>query len=101
MMFTNLIVFALAATGISGLATPLVEREPSTLEIRCDKAPNPAQPGAVSNCCKWHTVSNGDTCWGIQQKYHLSDAQFSDLNKQVGRGDACVVWKDYAVCVGK
>ncbi|KAK0732202.1 hypothetical protein B0H67DRAFT_606697 [Lasiosphaeris hirsuta] len=106
MMFINLLAFALAATGISGLATPLVEGDsPDTLQARACAPTKPAdlpiQPGAISGCCKWHAVVAGDTCWGIQQKYKLSDAQFSDLNTKVGHGDACVVWKDYYVCVGK
>ncbi|KAF5602849.1 uncharacterized protein FSUBG_7489 [Fusarium subglutinans] len=78
------------ATAVTASTTPT-----STSE----KVPSPTQPGIVDNCNKWHYVDNGDGCYSIAEKSHISLADFYKWNSKVGN-DCSGLWLHYYVCVG-
>ncbi|KAJ5150329.1 hypothetical protein N7448_001907 [Penicillium atrosanguineum] len=56
-------------------------------------------PGIINTCKRYYQVSDGDSCWSIQQKYGITAAQFNKWNPLVGSSCASL-WVNYFVCVG-
>jgi LysM domain len=42
--------------------------------------PAPTQPGASSNCCKWHVAVTNDTCDSVAAEYGINFDQLVALN---------------------
>jgi hypothetical protein len=78
--------------GIQGTPT---EPPPPT---GCQGAPDPTQSGSICECKRWHKVASGDDCWGIQQRYSITAAQFNRWNPGV-KSDCSGLWLGYNVCV--
>ncbi|KAI1038749.1 hypothetical protein LB503_007868 [Fusarium chuoi] len=63
------------------------------------KAPEPQQPGIVSNCKSYYLVQKGETCSSVAAKNKLSFANFYKWNPAVGK-HCQGLKKGYYVCVG-
>ena len=61
--------------------------------------PAPTQSGQPSNCNRWYTAQNGDTCASVEAAGVLSDALFKQFNPAVGN-DCSGLWATYAYCIG-
>jgi LysM repeat protein len=61
--------------------------------------PQPQQSGIVSNCNKYYKVVSGDSCYNIEQSYHISSNQFFSWNKGL-KTDCSNLFAGYYVCVG-
>lgn len=61
--------------------------------------PTPVQPGMVSNCKKFHYVSEGNVCSQITSYEKISLADFVKWNTGVG-SDCSKMWSNTYVCVG-
>ncbi|OJJ46524.1 hypothetical protein ASPZODRAFT_52789, partial [Penicilliopsis zonata CBS 506.65] len=59
---------------------------------------SPLEPSTEPKCTKWHLVESGDTCFGIEHDYGITDAQFHNWNPLVGT-DCAGLWLGYYVCV--
>ncbi len=61
--------------------------------------PQPTQPGSFCQCNRWYLPANGEFCFDVINKFHISAAQFNTWNPRVG--EKCDnLWKGYYVCVG-
>lgn len=59
----------------------------------------PVQAGQPTNCNRWYTAVNGDTCASVEQAGALSDALFKQFNPAVN-SDCSGLWATYAYCIG-
>ncbi|RAH57731.1 LysM domain protein [Aspergillus piperis CBS 112811] len=60
---------------------------------------SPTKTGSVSNCNKYHTVLDHDSCAAIESEYDITFAQLYDWNPEIGSDCRTLVIGD-AVCVG-
>ncbi|TLD25414.1 hypothetical protein PspLS_05917 [Pyricularia sp. CBS 133598] len=64
------------------------------------QTPDPAQPGMVDNCNRFHLVGTDDNCWTLANQYGLTESQVHAWNPEVG-GPACDnLWTGYHACIG-
>lgn len=59
----------------------------------------PTQTGIVSNCDKYYTVADGDSCTQIETTYGISFSQLYQWNPAIG-SDCQTLTIGYSVCVG-
>jgi cytochrome c-type biogenesis protein CcmH/NrfF len=73
--------------------------QPTTTVGNGIATPTPIQPGMVSNCKKFHYVSEGDACSQITSYEKITLADFIKWN--TGVGSTCSnMWSKAYVCVG-
>jgi len=60
----------------------------------------PTHSGQPSNCVKWHTVVEGDSCASVADKYFITMSQFFAWNPAVSTDCKTNFWKNQAYCVG-
>ncbi|KAK3679998.1 hypothetical protein LTR78_000375 [Recurvomyces mirabilis] len=61
-------------------------------------AMGPTASGEVEGCEVYHTVVDGDSCYGIETTYDITVSQFYAWNPSVG-SDCTGMWLGYAYCV--
>jgi hypothetical protein len=66
-----------------------------------DSSPTgPTFPNTAANCVGWHTVVDGDGgCWGVEQKYGISHADFILWNPDVSEDCGTNFWLGNSYCV--
>ncbi|KAK2042618.1 hypothetical protein LZ31DRAFT_525886 [Colletotrichum somersetense] len=87
--------------GVIGGTTPTTTTKPTTTTTAGNgvQTPQPTQPGMVTNCKKFHYVSEGDTCGQIISYEKITLANFVKWN--TGVGSTCQnMWSKTYVCVG-
>ena len=60
--------------------------------------PQPTQPGSTCQCKRWHYITSGDTCYGIEQSQGVSAGDLYRLNPGVHQNCDNLVAGDY-LCV--
>jgi len=60
--------------------------------------PSPTQEGSITDCEQWYFVESGTTCSSILSQFHLTIAEFYQLNKGV-KDDCTGMWAKVYVCV--
>ncbi|KAK2035449.1 hypothetical protein LX32DRAFT_700234, partial [Colletotrichum zoysiae] len=87
--------------GVVGGAAPTTTTRPTTTTTAGNgvQTPQPTQPGMVTNCKKFHYVSEGNTCDQIIGYQKITLANFVKWN--TGVGSSCQnMWAKTYVCVG-
>ncbi|KAL0940482.1 LysM domain-containing protein [Colletotrichum truncatum] len=87
--------------GVIGGSTPTTTTKPTTTTTAGNgvQTPQPTQPGMVTNCKKFHYVSEGNTCGQIISYQKITLANFVKWN--TGVGSSCQnMWAKTYVCVG-
>ncbi|KAK7403923.1 hypothetical protein QQX98_010293 [Neonectria punicea] len=73
----------------------------STATLTSTTSSSPAAPtmsGTASTCSEYYTISSGDGCWSVQQKFDLDFATLYRWNTGIG-SDCENFWLGYSICV--